>query len=41
MIQAKPYIDTMPSVYDKFALMAAEHKAVNFTQGASDFDTPE
>ncbi|MFV9924723.1 MAG: hypothetical protein AB8U93_03285 [Francisella endosymbiont of Hyalomma scupense] len=23
MIQAKPYIDTMPSVYDKFALMAA------------------
>ncbi|APC91150.1 MULTISPECIES: aminotransferase class I/II-fold pyridoxal phosphate-dependent enzyme [Francisella] len=41
MIQAKPYIDMTPSVYGKFALMAAKHKAVNFTQGAPDFDTPE
>lgn len=41
MIQAKSYIDTTPSVYGKFALMANEYKALNFTQGAPDFDTPE
>lgn len=41
MIQPKPYIDTKPSVYGKFAMMAAQEKAVNFTQGAPDFDTPE
>ncbi|AIT10045.1 aminotransferase [Candidatus Francisella endociliophora] len=41
MIQPKPYISTAPSVYGKFAMMAAEEKAVNFTQGAPDFDTPE
>ncbi|API87238.1 aminotransferase class I/II-fold pyridoxal phosphate-dependent enzyme [Francisella uliginis] len=41
MIQPKPYIDTSPSVYGKFSIMAAEYKAANFTQGAPDFDTPE
>lgn len=41
MIQPKSYINTAPSVYGKFATMAAQHKAINFTQGAPDFDTPE
>ncbi|AXA33463.1 aminotransferase class I/II-fold pyridoxal phosphate-dependent enzyme [Francisella adeliensis] len=41
MPKLKPQIDTSPSVYAKFATMANEHKAVNFTQGAPDFDTPE
>ncbi|QIV94213.1 aminotransferase class I/II-fold pyridoxal phosphate-dependent enzyme [Allofrancisella frigidaquae] len=41
MIQPKSYIDTSPSVYGKFAVMAAEYNAISFTQGAPDFDTPE
>ncbi|MGQ4006440.1 aminotransferase class I/II-fold pyridoxal phosphate-dependent enzyme [Francisellaceae bacterium CB300] len=41
MIQPKPHIDTTPSIYGKFAIMANEHRATNFTQGAPDFDTPE
>ncbi|MEY8765747.1 MULTISPECIES: aminotransferase class I/II-fold pyridoxal phosphate-dependent enzyme [Francisella] len=41
MIKAKSYIDTSPSVYGRFATLAAEHKALNFTQGAPAFDTPE
>ena len=39
-MKAKSYIDTSPSVYGKFAVMSAEHKAISFTQGAPDFDTP-
>ena len=41
MPKLKSHIDTTPSVYGKFAIMANEHKATNFTQGAPDFDTPE
>ncbi|MDE4947096.1 aminotransferase, partial [Francisella tularensis subsp. holarctica] len=41
MLQANSYIDTPPSVSGKFALMANEYKALHFTQGAPDFDTPE
>jgi methionine aminotransferase len=41
MIKPKPYIDTSASVYGKFAMMAVENNALNFTQGAPDFDTPE
>ncbi|MFT4694575.1 MAG: methionine aminotransferase [Francisella sp.] len=41
MPKLKSYIETTPSIYGKFAMMANEHKATNFTQGAPDFDTPE
>ncbi|MGQ4002917.1 aminotransferase class I/II-fold pyridoxal phosphate-dependent enzyme [Francisellaceae bacterium CB299] len=41
MTQPKPHIDTTASIYGKFAIMANEHIATNFTQGAPDFDTPE
>ncbi|RUS69670.1 hypothetical protein EGW08_022575, partial [Elysia chlorotica] len=41
MPKLKSNIDTSPSVYGKYAVMAAKHKAVNFTQGAPDFDTPQ
>ncbi len=41
MPKLKSHIDTTPSIYGKFAMMANEHKATNFTQGAPDFDTPE
>lgn len=41
MPKIKPQIDISPSVYGKFAMMANEYKAINFTQGAPDFDTPE
>ncbi|MED7818522.1 MULTISPECIES: aminotransferase class I/II-fold pyridoxal phosphate-dependent enzyme [unclassified Francisella] len=41
MIQPKPYLNTSPSIYGKFGTLAAQYKALNFTQGAPDFDTPE
>jgi len=41
MPKLKSHIDTTASVYSKFAIMANEHKASNFTQRAPDFDTPE
>lgn len=40
MIQAKNYLNTTPSIYGKMSLMSIQHGAVNFTQGAPDFDTP-
>ena len=41
MIKAKPYLDTNPSVYGKMSVMSAEYKAINFSQGVAEFDTPK
>lgn len=40
MIYAKDYIDTSASIYGKMTELATQHNAINFTQGAPEFDTP-
>ncbi|WP_225629964.1 MULTISPECIES: aminotransferase class I/II-fold pyridoxal phosphate-dependent enzyme [Cysteiniphilum] len=37
----KPYISTEPSIFGKMSVMAKNHNAINFTQGAPDFKTPD
>ncbi len=41
MIQAKSYLDTSPSIFGYMSALAKEHNAINLTQGAPDFKTPE
>lgn len=40
MLLAKDYLNTNASIYGKMAMLSVQHGAVNFTQGAPDFDTP-
>ena len=37
----KPYINTEPSIFGKMSVMAKASNAINFTQGAPDFKTPD
>ncbi|WP_440616842.1 aminotransferase class I/II-fold pyridoxal phosphate-dependent enzyme [Cysteiniphilum sp. 6C5] len=37
----KPYINTEPSIFGKMSVMAKAHNAINLTQGAPDFKTPD
>lgn len=37
----KPYISIEPSIFGKMSVMAKAHNAINFTQGAPDFKTPD
>lgn len=41
MLAAKDYLNTNASIYGKMSALSIQHGAVNFTQGAPDFETPE
>ncbi|WP_395946761.1 aminotransferase class I/II-fold pyridoxal phosphate-dependent enzyme [Caedibacter taeniospiralis] len=40
MMLSKPFINTAPSIFGKMSTLAKAHNAINFTQGAPDFETP-
>ncbi|WP_119343101.1 aminotransferase class I/II-fold pyridoxal phosphate-dependent enzyme [Facilibium subflavum] len=41
MIQPKPSLITEASIFGKMSVMTQAHNAINFTQGAPDFKTPD